>query len=68
MRDAVNVVPMPDERSHEVEVWSYTPKGQSMPNVVDPLSLYLSLLASIDREGDERIGQALERLLESLPW
>lgn len=66
--DAVNVVPMPGEHSCEVEVWSYTPKVHRMPNVVDPLSLYLSLRASVDREGDERVGQSLEQLPESLSW
>lgn len=68
MRDAVSVVPMPDERSYEVEVWSYAPQAHRVPGVVDPLSLYLSLRASINREGDERTAQALEQLLESLPW
>jgi hypothetical protein len=67
-RDAVTILPMRGEHSHEVEIWSYAPKVHRVPNVVDPLSLYLSLRASNNREGDERIAQVLEQLLESLSW
>jgi DNA-binding MarR family transcriptional regulator len=48
----------------EVELWRYDPKPLSVNNIVDPLSLYLSL----KDEPDERIEQAREQLLKELAW
>lgn len=48
----------------KMEVWSYEPKLLGDNEVVDPLSLYLSLR----HDPDERVQQQLEKLLEELPW
>ena len=56
--------PVDEEESPTVEVWSYDPVPLSDGNVVDPLSLSLSLRD----DPDERVQEALERLLESVSW
>jgi len=49
---------------YSFEVWSYKPGLLTDTNVVDPLSLYLSM-----REAeDERVEIALEQLLEQVVW
>lgn len=50
--------------STTIEVWSYDPLPLSNGEVVDPLSLSLSLRD----DPDERVQGALGRLLETLPW
>ena len=47
-----------------VEVWNYTPTLFAQDGWVDRLSLYLSLK---DTE-DERVQDALDQMLEELPW
>jgi hypothetical protein len=47
-----------------LEVWRYDPKRLSKESVVDPFSLYLSLR---DKE-DERVQQALEKMMENVKW
>lgn len=50
----------------EVETWTYDPRMLARPtdNVVDPLSLYLS----VRHDPDERIAQAAGQLLEQMNW
>ena len=47
-----------------IEVWSYEPRLLGDEQMVDPLSLYLSLRDS----PDERIQQQLEQLIEGVKW
>lgn len=47
-----------------VEVWTYNPRPLASTNVVDPLSLYLSLR----EDGDERVEGALRQMIEELSW
>lgn len=47
-----------------IEVWSYEPRLLGDDQMVDPLSLYLSLRDS----GDERVQQQLEQLIEGVKW
>jgi hypothetical protein len=47
-----------------VQTWTYDPAALADGNVVDRLSLYLS----VRDHSDERVAQAAEQLLESLPW
>jgi len=47
-----------------IEVWSYPPERLSDEEMVDPLSLYLSLRDS----QDERIQQQLEQLIAEVTW
>ncbi len=47
-----------------IEVWSYNPRLLGDDQMVDPLSLYLSLRGS----GDERVQQQLERIIEEVKW
>lgn len=53
-----------DPKATEVEVWSYDPALFAKKNVVDRLSLFLSLK---DNE-DERVESALEEMLEGMSW
>ena len=57
-------VPSDDPDAVELEMWSYPPKQLSDGELVDRLSLYLSLKDS----QDERVEAALEELLEKIAW
>jgi hypothetical protein len=48
----------------DVQTWTYDPAVLAERQVVDRLSLYLS----VRDHSDERVAQAAEQLLESLPW
>ncbi|MCP3980355.1 MAG: hypothetical protein GY716_13720 [bacterium] len=48
----------------EIEVWKYEPREYHVPGLVDPFSLYLSL----QKTGDERVEQALDELMQQIPW
>lgn len=61
---AVRVVPVREAETIEVEVWSYSPRPYRETFVVDPLSLYLTLR----NNGDERVEQALEQMMEKIAW
>ncbi len=63
-KGTVNTLPMREPDACEIEMWSYAPRPFREPNVVDPLSLALSLRHS----ADERVEQALERMMERLAW
>ena len=53
-----------DHATAKMEVWSYEPKLLGDNEVVDPLSLYLSLRYN----ADERVQQQLEQLIEEVQW
>jgi hypothetical protein len=53
-----------EEADLVLEEWYYDPRKLSDTDVVDPLSLYLSL----NDDPDERIQIALEEILEKIPW
>jgi len=53
-----------DPESQEVEVWSYDPKLLSQGQVVDRLSLFLSLRGS----EDERVEAAMDEMMEAVSW
>lgn len=48
----------------DVQTWAYAPAALAHGNVVDRLSLYLS----VRDHADERVVQAAEQLLEGMPW
>jgi hypothetical protein len=54
----------PGDDGDDVQTWTYDPAALADRNVVDRLSLYLS----VRDHGDERVAQAAGQLLESLPW
>jgi hypothetical protein len=54
----------PGDDGDDVQTWTYDPVALADRNVVDRLSLYLS----VRDHADERVAQAAEQLLESLPW
>lgn len=53
-----------EDASVLIEEWRYDPDILARNNAVDPLSLYLSLAA----DSDERVQQALVKLLENVAW
>lgn len=61
---ALVVLPAREPEAYEIETWTYVPRPFREPSVVDPLSLDLSLRPS----ADERTVQALDHMLENLPW
>lgn len=52
------------DNSVVIEIWKYPPELFAREAMVDPLSLYLSLLAI----NDERVEMALDELQERFPW
>jgi hypothetical protein len=56
--------PDAEQANVKIEVWSYEPKLLGDNEIVDPLSLYLSLR----HDADERVQQQLERLMKAVPW
>lgn len=57
-------LPEAEPRACEWQLWNYTPTLQPDSDMVDPLSLILSLRDSTD----ERVQSALDGLKEQLPW
>lgn len=57
-------LPEPVDGGHELQLWSYSPALGGPPDVVDPLSLMLSLRD----HADERVQQALDELKATFPW
>ena len=53
-----------EQATARIEVWSYPPERLGDGEMVDPLSLYLSLRDS----QDERIQQQLDRLIAEVKW
>lgn len=56
------VIHEPEEDTGIIQVWKYDPGLLAANNVVDPLSLFLSL----QNTGDERVDKELDLLLENL--
>ncbi len=54
--------PSPDGASCEVQIWNYEPLTKD--KMVDPFSLYLSLIT----DADERTELALEEMMEKIQW
>lgn len=63
-RAAVTELPVREPDAYEVETWTYMPRPYRIPDSVDPLSLYLSLRPA----PDERVEQALDSMMEAIPW
>ena len=63
-RGTLTGCPDAEQATAKIEVWSYEPKLLGDNEVVDPLSLYLSLRYN----ADERVQQQLERLIEEVQW
>lgn len=66
LRQQHKVVEVPDQDPDavEIEIWSYAPAKFAKGDLVDRLSLYLSLRDS----EDERIAASLEELMEKVKW
>lgn len=62
--DAPPVIPTLDAGTCVVELWRYPPLATGSQDLVDPLSLYLSLRDS----KDERLQLALKGLMEQIAW
>lgn len=62
--DAPEAIPTPDAGTCVVELWRYPPQATGAQDIVDPLSLSLSLRDS----QDERVQMALDGLLEQIKW
>jgi hypothetical protein len=60
----VEVLPISEGATAELEIWHYNPNLLTEEAVVDPFSLYLSLKDS----EDERIEAALEEMMENIEW
>jgi hypothetical protein len=63
-REKVIRVAAQDPDAHEIEVWRYPPALFAERDVVDPLSLYLSLKGT----SDERVEASLEEMMRKLGW
>jgi DNA-binding MarR family transcriptional regulator len=63
-RHKITEVPAQDPDASEIEVWWYPPALFAEGDIVDPLSLYLSLKA----DHDERTETALEEMMEKFKW
>lgn len=57
-------VPEQEPAAQEIEIWNYSPSLFSDGDLVDPLSLYLSLRGG----DDERVEASLEELMEKVKW
>lgn len=60
----LETIPVEDDGTCRIELWRYPPEVTARDGHVDPLSLALSLRD----HGDERVEQAVESLMETLPW
>lgn len=61
---SIESIPMRDKGTMDIEVWAYSPHILSEDEIVDPLSLYLSLRDT----ADERVDAALDEMLEHMQW
>lgn len=59
-----DVLPEPEAACFEWQIWRYSPELQQPGEIVDPLSLTLSL----DGNADDRVQLALDELREHFPW
>lgn len=60
----LELIPVQDDGTCLVELWRYPPEASARDGRVDPLSLDLSLRDN----ADERVEQAVEEMLEAMPW
>jgi hypothetical protein len=60
----IHILQEPQPGASQWEMWSYTPSLGQDNQVVDPLSLTLSLKDA----SDDRVRQALEALRGQFPW
>jgi hypothetical protein len=60
----VQASPVSETNACEIEVWSYEPLLTAENNVVDRLSLFLSLREN----SDERVQSALEEMMRTIRW
>ncbi len=60
----VEVLPIREDATAELEIWCYNPNLFSEKGIVDPFSLYLSM----EETEDERIEAALEEMMEKIEW
>jgi DNA-binding MarR family transcriptional regulator len=63
-KDHLILVPTHDSDTDEIEIWSYAPALFADRNLVDPLSLYLSLMDN----HDERVEASLEEMIRKFAW
>lgn len=63
-KEGVVVLSYPEPESVKIEVWRYHPGLFAKDDVVDPLSLYLSLR----NETDERVESALDEMMDEIKW
>lgn len=63
-KEKIKVLPMAEPDACEIEIWSYSPRRLKKNNVVDRLSLYLSLQDNTD----ERVKSALKELIGGMKW
>ena len=54
----------PEPEALNVEVWRYVPRQLAKDEVADPLSVFLSF----EKNSDERVEMALEKMLEDVLW
>lgn len=64
MNEQFHTCPGPESAQARLEVWRYTPTILADGNVVDRLSLVLSLRDA----DDERVAKAVGELLKEMPW
>ncbi|MFA6118738.1 MAG: helix-turn-helix domain-containing protein [Parachlamydiales bacterium] len=62
--EAIKQLPISEGASMQIEIWNYDPQLFDKDNIVDPLSLYLSLK---DNE-DERVQKAVMNFMEKMKW
>ena len=60
----MRVIPTRDEGTCRIELWRYAPEPTAEQGAADALSVYLSLRD----HADERVQQALETMMEHVPW
>jgi len=63
-RHRIVELPAPDPEAQEIEVWSYPPALFAESQLVDRLSLYLSL----KDDADERVQAALAEMMRKFAW
>jgi hypothetical protein len=64
LEQGAKTVPEPEPGALQLELWNYSPALVPASELVDPLSLILSLQS----DADDRVQQAVAELEEHLPW
>src|SRR5262249_50711474 len=63
-RKGLDILPEPEPRAIQWQIWAYAPLSTGSGRTVDPLSLTLSLQS----DSDDRVLIALDELKEQFPW